>query len=124
MFALTHSNLDEKTTQLLQAHQAVVAAPSADVKPSKEQESAIEAADANVHSEVPSGPIIELASKVDTAETAATAGQEAVSPQVSGNTAGKHDTHFLFLDRKTDLRTIDKSLAVLMSSIVPTKVHK
>ena len=110
MFALTHSNLDEKTTQLLQAHQAVVAAPSADVKPSKEQESAIEAADANVHSEVPSGPIIELASKVDTAETAATAGQEAVSPQVSGNTAGKHDTHFFVFGSQNGLENKTKAL--------------
>ena len=88
MFALTHSNLDEKTTQLLQAHQAAVAAPSADAKSSKVQESAIEAADANVHSEVPSGPSIELASKVVNAKTTATACQEPVSQQVSGNVAG------------------------------------
>lgn len=89
MFALTHSNLDEKTTQLLQAHQAAVAAPSADAKSSKVQETAIEVADVNVHSEVPSGPIIELASKVDNASTTATACQEPVLPQVSGNPAGK-----------------------------------
>lgn len=94
MFALTHSNLDERTIQLLQAHQASVAAPSADAKPSKVQETAVEAADASVQSEVPSGPTIEFASKVDDAKTTATACQEPVSPQVSGNVAGRYDTCF------------------------------
>ena len=94
MFALTHSNLDEKTIQLLQAHQASVAAPNADAKPSMVQESAVEAADAAVHSEVPSGPTIELTSKVDGATATATACQEPVSPQVSGNVAGKYGTYF------------------------------
>ena len=110
MFALTHSDLDEKTTRLLQAHQAAVAAPSADANPTKIQESAIEAADTNVHSEVPSGPTIELASKVHNAQTTATACQEPVSSQVSGiNVARKSECQPGFLDDKIELVTTDKN---------------
>lgn len=87
MFALTHSDLEDKTIQLLQARQAAVAASGADAKPSKVQEAAVAAADATVHSEVPSGPSLELADKVDHAETAATACQGPVSHEVSGNHA-------------------------------------
>lgn len=87
MFALTHSDLDNKTIQLLQARQAAVAASSADGKPSKVQEAAVAAADADVHSEVPSGPSLELADKVDTAEITAKPCQGPVSQEVSGNHA-------------------------------------
>ena len=87
MFALTHSDLDDKTIQLLQARQAAVAASGADAKLSKVQEAAVAAADASVHSEVPSGPSLELADKVDNAETTATACQGPVSHEVSGNHA-------------------------------------
>lgn len=87
MFALMHSDLDDKTIQLLQARQAAVAASSADAKPSKVQEAAVAAADASVHSEVPSGPSLELADKVDHAETTATACPGPVSQEVSGNHA-------------------------------------
>lgn len=88
MFALTHSDLDDKTIQLLQARQAAVAASSTDAKPSKVQEAAVAVADANVNSEVPSGPSVELADKVDNAETTGKALQEPVSCEVSGNHAG------------------------------------
>lgn len=96
MFALTHSDLDEKTIKLLQAHQAAVATPTANAKPQEVQESAIKAADATVHSEVPSGPNIELADKVDdgSAQTAGTVCQEPVSAQVSGKQGTSIDITF------------------------------
>lgn len=90
MFALTHSDLDDKTIQLLQARQAAVAASGADAKLSKVQEAAVAAADASVHSEVPSGPSLELADKVDHAETTGKGFQEPVSSEVSGNHAGRN----------------------------------
>ena len=86
LFASTHGNLDENTLKLLQAHQAALAASNADTAPSEVQNSAVAAADATVHSEVPSGPNIELADKHTNgfADSTAQVCQEAVSAQVSG----------------------------------------
>lgn len=79
--------MDENTVKLLQAHQTALAASNTDPAPSEVQNSAVEAADATVHSEVPSGPTIKLADKLTngcSADTTAQVCQEAVSAQVSG----------------------------------------
>ncbi|KAL3146827.1 hypothetical protein ABBQ38_014803 [Trebouxia sp. C0009 RCD-2024] len=86
LFASTHSNMDENTIKVLQAHQTALAASNTEPAPSAVQNSAVKAADATVHSEVPSGPTIELADKLTngcSADATAQVCHKAVSAQVS-----------------------------------------
>lgn len=120
MFASTHSNLDENTVTLLQAHQTALASKT-DSTPSAVQESAVEAADATVHSEVPSGPSVELADKVTNgfADTTANPCQELVSAQVSGTSPSADIITHAFYGPQTYTAYIDPALTRAACSATP-----